>query len=177
MRIAIFCVGNKLMLDDGIGCAVYDELQAYELPACVDVFDVGCMSMDLLTAVDDYDFIISVDAVDGTGHPAGTIVSFAPGDMAGRPFGTQSLHDLKLADLFEAAELLGYQARGLCFGMQVENGEPAEFTVGLTPAVAEKIPALVDCVIAALVGEGVPVRVRETGEPVAPGFHHTPTRP
>lgn len=173
MRIAIFCVGNKLMLDDGIGCAVYDELQAYELPACVDVFDVGCMSMDLLTAVDDYDFIISVDAVDGTGHPAGTIVSFAPGDMAGRPFGTQSLHDLKLADLFEAAELLGYQARGLCFGMQVENGEPAEFTVGLTPAVAEKIPALVDCVLAALVGEGVPVRVRETGEPVAPGFHHS----
>ena len=26
MKIAVFCVGNRLMLDDGIGPAVYDEL-------------------------------------------------------------------------------------------------------------------------------------------------------
>ncbi len=172
MKIALYCVGNKLMLDDGLGCAVFDELQAYEFPEYVNLFDVGCMSMDLLGAVDTYDLIITVDAVDGTGEPAGTIFSYAPEDMAGRPFGSQSLHDLKLSDLFESAELLGYHARGLCLGMQIANGEPGDLVVGLTPAVNEKLPDLVDCVLAALVKEGVPVRVKATGAPVVPGYHH-----
>ena len=33
MKTAVFCVGNKLMLDDGIGPAVYEELvNQYEFP-------------------------------------------------------------------------------------------------------------------------------------------------
>ena len=36
MKIAVFCVGNRLMLDDGIGPAVYDELvEHYEIPDCL----------------------------------------------------------------------------------------------------------------------------------------------
>lgn len=32
-RIAVFCVGNKLMLDDGVGPAVYEELLTrYDIP-------------------------------------------------------------------------------------------------------------------------------------------------
>ena len=31
-RVAVLCVGNRLMLDDGVGPAVYDELTAsYDL--------------------------------------------------------------------------------------------------------------------------------------------------
>ena len=44
MRIAVFCVGSKLMLDDGLGPAVYEELQAYDCGPDVDFLDVGCMS-------------------------------------------------------------------------------------------------------------------------------------
>ena len=33
MKIAVLCVGNRLMLDDGAGPAVYDELnERYLLP-------------------------------------------------------------------------------------------------------------------------------------------------
>lgn len=173
MRVAVFCVGNKLMLDDGLGCAVYDELGAYDIPGNVDLYDVGCMSMDLLSAVNDYDLIVSVDALDETGEPAGTIFRFEPDDMKSRPFGTQSLHDLQLSDLFEAAALMGYEARGVCFGMQVQNASPSEFHMGLTELVKEKLPYLVDCVLATLVEEGIPVTVRKTGQKVEPGFHHT----
>lgn len=173
MKIAVYCVGNKLMLDDGLGPAVYEELKAYDFGPDVDVFDVGCMSLDMLDSVDSYDLIITVDALDGTGQPAGTLFRFKPEDMAGRPFGSQSLHDLKLSDLFEAASLLGYTAEGLCLGMQVENGDPGELVVGLTPTVMGKLADMVDLVLAELVRAGASVKVKATGEQVEPGFHHT----
>ena len=38
-RIAVFCVGNKLMLDDGVGPAVYEELLTrYDIPDNVELF-------------------------------------------------------------------------------------------------------------------------------------------
>lgn len=171
-RIAVFCVGSLLMLDDGLGSAVCQELSAYDLGEDVDVFDVGCMSMELVSAVDRYDVIITVDALDGTDSVPGTIFRFDPEDMAKRTFGSQSLHDLKLSDLFNAAALLGYQAEGVCLGMQVENPFPSEVAVGLTPAVHDHLADLVDCVLAELVRLGKDVRVQVTGEKVQPGYHH-----
>jgi hydrogenase maturation protease len=175
MKIAVFCVGNKLELDDGLGCAVYDELsQGYEFDEDVDLFDVGCMSLDLIDCVRTYDFIVTVDAVDGSGEEVGTVFRYAPEDMAGRSFGSQSLHDLRLSDLFENAALLGYSAEGICFGMQVENISPADLTIGLTPRVNERLPYLVDCVLAELVRQGAHIVSKRTGEVVAPGYTHEP---
>lgn len=172
MRIAVFCVGNKLMLDDGLGPAVYEELQAYDFAGAVDLFDVGCMSLDLVNKVATYDFIITVDALEGTGEAPGTILRFSPDDAARRGFGSQSLHDLRLSDLFDAAALLGYHAQGVCLGMQVENANPIDLTIGLTPAIAAKLPDLVDAVLAELVAAGVEVCLAATGERVAVGYHH-----
>ena len=175
MKIAVFCVGNKLELDDGLGCAVYDELsRGYDFDEDVDLFDVGCMSLDLLDCVRTYDFIVSVDAVDGSGEEVGTVFRYAPEDMAGRSFGSQSLHDLRLSDLFESAALLGYKAEGICLGMQVDNISPAELTIGLTPKVNERLPYLVECVLAELVGHGARIVSRRTGQVVAPGYEHMP---
>ena len=82
MKIAVFCVGNRLMLDDGIGPAVYDELvEHYEIPEGVDLYDLGCMTMKLLNKVDEYDFIITVDAVDGTDSEPGTVFRYKPEDF------------------------------------------------------------------------------------------------
>lgn len=176
-RIAVFCVGNRLMLDEGLGPAVYDELAAYELPDNVTLFDVGCMGLDMLEHVNAYDYLITVDALDGTGEPAGTVFEFSPEDAARHSGAMASLHDLKLIDLFDAAALMGYQADGRCFGMQVENMSPAELTMGLTQPVYDALPQLVDTVLACLVNNGVEVRVRATGQPVQPGFHHTMAQP
>lgn len=157
-RIAVFCVGNKLMLDDGVGPAVYEELLArYEVPANVELFDVGCLSMDLLPQVNDFDVIITVDAVDGTDAEPGTVFRFQPDAMARHSGATASLHDLKLVDLFDAALLLGYEAEGLCLGMQVENPSPAVVTVGLTPKVADALPLLVETVAGELARLGSPL--------------------
>ncbi|MBQ9954396.1 MAG: hydrogenase maturation protease [Eggerthellaceae bacterium] len=154
-KAAVFFVGNRLMLDEGIGPAVYDALvEGYEIPDNVQLFDVGCMSLDMLPYVDSCDFILTVDAVDGTGDPAGTVYRFPPDAMARHSGAMASLHDLKLVDLFDAATLLGYEAEGFCVGMQVENMEPAEYTIGLTPPVYDALPLLIETTVAELAKRG-----------------------
>ena len=161
-RIAVICVGNKLMLDEGIGPAAYEELtRRYDIPDDVRLYDVGCMSLDQLPLVRDCETIITVDAVDGTDEPPGTVFRFSPDDMARHSGAMASLHDLKLVDLFDAAALLGYEAEGLCLGMQVDNMYPAEYTVGLTPAVAAGMPLLVETVVAELAKRGAVLTRRD----------------
>lgn len=147
MKIAVLCVGNRLMLDDGVGPAVHDVLQGRTLPESVDLFDVGCMTMDMVNVVRDYDWIITVDAVDGTDEEPGTLFRYTPDEIEPRAFGMSSLHELRLSDLFEAAFLLGHKAEGVCYGIQVENPSPAYLQEGLTPSVAAKVDELADCVV------------------------------
>lgn len=154
-RIAIICVGNRLMLDDGAGPAVYDELrERYRFPDNVTLIDAGCMTMDLLSVVKEHDYLIAVDAVDGTGEEPGTVFRFAPEDIADHGV-MQSLHDMRLIDLLNAAALLGFDARGMCFGVQVANMNPPVVTEGLTPKVFDALPLLRDAVLAHLVELGV----------------------
>lgn len=156
--IAVMCVGNKLMLDDGVGPAVYEELlERYSIPSNVTLFDLGCLSLNMIERVREFDVIITVDAVDGTDAAPGTVFRFQPDAMARHSGATASLHDLKLVDLFDAAALLGYEAEGLCLGMQVENASPAVVTIGLTPAVDEALPLLVETVAGELARLGSPL--------------------
>lgn len=166
LRVAVFCVGNRLHQDDGLGPAVYDAvLERFDVPENVLLFDVGVMTMDLIQYVDLCDAIITVDAVDETGEPAGTIFRYAPEDMA-RPEGyVMSLHDMKLADLFDAAVLLDYHAQGICLGMQVLDLEPQFLTSELTKPVQKALPQLVEALAAELAHLGCPLLVKETGEP------------
>lgn len=143
------------MLDDGIGPAIYDILtENYQFPDTVHLFDAGCMTMDLLPVVRDFDYVMTVDAVDGTGEAPGTVFRFKAEDIAGHGV-MQSLHDMRLIDLINAAAMLGYEADGICFGMQVENMNPATLVEGLTPPVHAALPLLRDTVLADLVRLGV----------------------
>lgn len=172
-RVTIFCVGNRLMMDDGVGPAVFDEIQAaYELPPEVEILDVGCMSLAMVDKVDASDYVVTVDAVDGTDEEPGTVFSFAPDDMARHSGAMASLHDLKLVDLFDAAGLLGFEAEGHCFGMQVVNRSPEMVTVGLSQKVYDAVPHLVDAVIADLVLRGHEVKSRADDLLITRGWHH-----
>lgn len=162
LQFAVVCVGNKLMMDEGIGPCVYDRLvEAYEIPENVRLLDVGCMSLDLLPLVNECDCIITVDAVDGTGERPGTVFRFDPDAMARHSGAMASLHDLKLVDLFDAATLLGYEAEGVCLGMQVENMEPAEYTIDLSPSVKDNMELLVETTVGELARRGTVLKRKD----------------
>ncbi|MGI6591523.1 MAG: hydrogenase maturation protease [Eggerthellaceae bacterium] len=176
-KIAVLCVGNLLMMDDGIGPIVCTELErTYSFPENVKLISCGSMTLDLLNMVGEYDLIISLDAADDPGAEPGTVFRYTPDDLAHRGTPMGSLHELRLADLFDAAFVLGMKAEGLCFGVQVENSEPSSLVAGLTPKVAAALPLLVDSLLAELVHRGCTITVKSTGEVVEPGYHHVISR-
>lgn len=151
MKICVLCVGNSLMMDDGVGPYVFDILERdYDFPQEVTVECAGCMSLNMINYVDKYDFMITIDAVDGTGTEPGTVLRYTPEDVARHTTPMASLHDLKLSDLFDAAGLLGFESDGLCLGIQVENGTPSELYQGLTEHVEAAVPLLIETLVAEL---------------------------
>lgn len=155
-RIAIICVGNVLMGDDAVGIEVYNRLkEGYVFPDNVELFDCGCMSLNQINLVRDFDLIISIDALDNTGYPPGSVLRCKPEDMKASSPLKHSLHNLRLADLFESALLLGYEAEGICLGMQVESIPVNDCKVGLSSSVKANINALLQACISELSQLGI----------------------
>ena len=164
-RVAVFCVGNRLHLDDGVGPAVYDEvLERFEVPDNVQLFDLGVLTMDMIGYIDSCDVVITVDAIEYSGEEPGTVLRGTPQELARAQGAAISLHDLRLVDLFDAAILLDYEAEGICLGMQVENTEPEFLTEDLTPRVRAALPLLVDTLAAELARLGSPLIDKQTGK-------------
>ncbi len=166
-KVAVFFVGNKLMYDDGAACALYEMIaERFDAAPSVRLYDVGCLTLDMLPYVDACDVLITVDAAEAEGGEPGAIYRYAPDDLARTRQALASLHDLRLADLFDTAALLGYRAQGVCFGIQVENRSPSSMSIGLTPAVRAALPHLFEALSAELAGLGVPFVDRATGRRV-----------
>ena len=165
-RIAIFCVGNRLHLDDGVGPAAYDEvLKRFDVPEGVELFDLGVLTMDMIAYLETCDVVITVDAMEYSGAEPGTVMRGDPDGMAPAQGANMSLHDLRLKDLFDAALLLGYDCEGICLCMQVENTEPEILTEDLTPKVKAALPLFVETLAAELARLGSPFISKETGKP------------
>ena len=157
-KIAIFCVGNRLHLDDGVGPAAYDVvLERFDVPDEIELFDLGVLTMDMINYVDTCDAVITVDAIEHSGEAVGTVLRGTPQELAKAQGAAISLHDLRLVDLFDAALLLGYEAEGICLGVQVENTEPTK--------VREALPLLVEALAAEVARLGVPFIDKQTGKP------------
>ena len=100
-----------------------------------------------------------------SGEKPGTVLRGTPQDMAQAQGANMSLHDLRLVDLFDAAVLLGYEAEGVCIGVQVQDTEPKLLTEDLTPPVKAALPLLVETVAAELARLGSPLIDKSTGKP------------
>lgn len=142
-KVLILCIGNILLLDEGVGPRVAAELtEKRALPEGVAVLDRGCLGMALLADLKEARRVLVVDAVDNTGLAPGTVVTFKPEDIA--PYqAPHGAHDTRLIDVLQALELLGYQPEVDCLGVQIENMHPENFTLGLTPSVEAAVPVLV----------------------------------
>jgi hydrogenase maturation protease len=154
-RIGILCVGNILLLDEGFGPRIAKELrEGYLFPDNVEVLDSGTMGMSLLSDLKRLDVVLLVDAVDNTGEPPGTVVTFSPEDIA--PYEAfHGAHDTRFIDVLQAAALLGYETDGHCLGVQVLNMHPPQHIIGLTEPVEAAVPFTIECVLGFLERYGV----------------------
>lgn len=152
-RITIMGLGNPLMRDEGVGVRVAEILgSTLSFPANVTVVDAGTMGMGILNLFADCDYMLVVDAVDGTGEPAGTVVRLTPEEMAPNQV-MHSLHDVRLVDVLEAARLTDTAPVVDCIGVQIE--ELAEMRLELSPPVEAALPDAVAAVLTVLAERGV----------------------
>ena len=140
-RILVLGIGNPLVGDEGVGVRVAEALISdWEFPERVTVMDAGTMGMGMLGPLGENEHVVVVDAVDGTDEAPGTVVRMSPEDVAPSQV-LHSLHDVRLADVLEAAAFAGVAPHVQFVGVQV--GSMDVMVTELTPLVDEAVSVAV----------------------------------
>lgn len=142
-RIVVLGCGNPFAGDDGVGLEVLQALREKgELPDGVELIEAGAPGLGLLELMYGYDTAIIVDAVlDPQGEP-GRVLVWEEQDLPAKRTAALSLHDIGIRDtLAFGRRTLPEQmpARVAVVGITVSGTE--RWHMGLTPAVAEAVPA------------------------------------
>ena len=144
MSECVLGIGNILLKDEGIGCHVVHALEGIPLPD-VQIMDGGTCP-DVVQLLEDTDKLVIVDAVRGGGMP-GQIYRFHLEDVTleQKPF--LSLHDIGLVDNLMLMKLRHSIGETVIIGV-----EPREIEWGLelSPELQEKIPRIIDAILAEL---------------------------
>jgi hydrogenase maturation protease len=137
-------VGNVLLKDEGIGCHVLQALRETDL-SDVEIIDGGT-SLDALQLCEDAEKLIIVDAVRGGGTP-GQIYRFRPEDITLEEEPILLLHDMSFVDSLKLMRLWHNIGEAIIIGI-----EPRDIGWGLelSPELQEKLPRVVDAVLAEL---------------------------
>jgi hydrogenase maturation protease len=159
--ILVLGIGNPLMGDEGIGIRVAEILMSsFDFGNGVEVADAGTMGVGMINVFRDRDYVLVVDAVDGTEHPPGAIVTMEPEDMAPNQV-MHSLHDQKLIDVLQAASLAGIEFEIDFIGVQIDRIE--QWVTELSRPLEAALPSVVAAVLDTLATRGVRPSVREGG--------------
>jgi hydrogenase maturation protease len=105
-KIVVIGIGNLLLMDEGIGIHVINELEQHKLPENMDIYDGGTGGFKLIDLMHEAKRVIFIDAVE-TGKAPGTVTRFTSKDV--RSIYTKkkySLHDTDLMEVIKMTELL-----------------------------------------------------------------------
>jgi hydrogenase maturation protease len=138
-------LGNVLLGDDGVGAAAIARLEReYRIPPGVRVEDGGTLGLALLDLLTSAERVILVDAV-RTDVPAGTLVRLAGADVMDAVRDRLSPHQVGVADLLDAARLIGrYPATVTLLGLVPDN---IDLAVVRSAAVEGALETLVDAIV------------------------------
>mgnify|MGYP003412805925 CR=1 FL=1 len=129
-KIVIIGIGNLLLMDEGLGIHVINELEKQKLPQNVKVYDGGTGGFKLIDLMQGAEKVIFIDAVE-TGKVPGTITTFTSEEVYSLyPEKKFSLHDndllevIKMAGLLEylpEIEIVGVQPKTIHYGTELSN--------------------------------------------------------
>ena len=132
-------LGNSLMGDDGIGWHVAGRLAADpRLPAEVEAIQGGTDLLGCAGWIEGRQAVVVIDAIEDGGEPGG--VSVLQGDLEERQ---EHAHHLSVAQAIKLLELIT-PARFTVLGVSIGAACLGE---GLSPALAARLPAIVDRVL------------------------------
>src|SRR5208283_1066794 len=137
--LRVLCLGNILLGDDGLGCAVADQLQQF---ASQDV-DICCTpesGLHLLDCLLGVRRLVVVDTVQTGNAPPGTIYKFRDSELPLVPGG--SPHYVGLCESLALGRALGLAVAEKVIILAVEAGDCLTIGAGMSPEVRSILPAL-----------------------------------
>jgi hydrogenase maturation protease len=159
MRIGLLGIGNVLMGDDALGPYVVKLLDAgWELPASVELADLGTPGADLSLHLEGLDAAVVVDTVKLRGTPGEVRLLDKAQLLAKRPVLPASPHEPGLREALLALEFRG-GAPPVVRLVGVIPGS-VEMEVGLSAPVRAALPAAVDEVLRQLAALGAAATAR-----------------
>jgi len=150
VKTAVVGVGNLLMGDEGVGVHVVERLKSAGLPPDVAVLDGGTHFSGLERELNGAEKLIIVDAVLGGAAP-GTIYRFRLDELEDEASDVKlSVHDTGLVEKLRLSQFAGFSPEQVV----VIGVEPAkiELNTGLSGDVEEKLPEIIDAVMAEIAG-------------------------
>jgi hydrogenase maturation protease len=159
MRIGLLGIGNVLMGDDALGPYVVKLLDAgFELPAQVELAELGTPGADLSLHLDGLDAAIVIDTVKLRGDPGEIRLLDKAQLLSKKPLLPASPHEPGLREALFALEWSG----GAPAEVRLVGVIPAsvEMEVGLSPAVRAAVPAALDEVLKQLAALGAAAHPR-----------------
>ncbi len=155
-RVVILGIGNSILSDEGVGIHAAAALREHwVLPPEVEVIDGGTAGMELLEPLADADLLLVLDAVKARSAP-GSLVCLAGAQVPVFFRSKLSPHQVSICDVLASLEFAGSAPRDLVLiGIEPES---LELGLELTPAVAARLPDMVDAAVAQLAARGVALR-------------------
>ena len=105
-KIVVIGIGNLLLMDEGIGVHTINELEKYDLPGSIEIYDGGTGGFKLIDLMHGADIVIFIDAVE-TGKAPGSVTIFTAEEVHSLYNKKKySLHDTDLMEIIKMTELL-----------------------------------------------------------------------
>lgn len=145
--VLVLGLGNVLLADDGVGAAVLDRLERdYHIPTEVRLVEGGTLGLSLLDEIAEARHVILVDAV-ATDAPPGSLVRLDGADVIDAVRDRLSVHQVGVADLLNAARLIGrYPASVVLLGLVPGR-------IGLGVGRTREVDAAIDALVSAILRE------------------------
>ena len=142
-KVVIIGIGNLLLMDEGIGVHVINELEKYELPQNIAIYDGGTGGFKLMDLMHGAKKVIFIDAVE-TGKAPGTITTFKSEDVVSTYHKKNySLHDTDLLEVLKMAELLDNITKINIVGVQPKT---INYGTTLSKELKDSIPEIINTV-------------------------------
>jgi hydrogenase maturation protease len=144
VKTLILGIGNLLLCDEGVGVHVARALQRETLPMEVTTLEIGTGFLDAISAIEQADRILIVDAMKGDEEP-GTVYR-VPFEDCARPECIASLHG------FDLSRVIFLAGKDITPEVVVFGVEPAriDWDTELSPQVQRAVPFIVQAVKAEL---------------------------
>ncbi len=142
-KIVVLGIGNPLFQDEGLGIHLIARFRQELIGEQVELIDGGTGGLSLLDVIEDTDYLLVVDAVDGDDLP-GTVRKISGRDIPMLASGRMSVHQTGFQETLALAALRGRLPQHLILlGVQPQS---MNWGTQLSPPVAKALPILTDLI-------------------------------